>query len=678
MPNNLKLDFVLGTPHIGIKFGDITISQKTRSATARDITKHENLNFKFSSIPSVKDNIPTPLNFVLSQGGGTVMYNPYDNKRDFKVKCGYYPYDNQRDFYFPEIEECSSVIIGETLAFYGYHTKQTDNNLNDIHSNYGFENIKTPFSVDWYLTHNAGYGYSAIGNLQAYKPIALTLKNSEYGKSAFQNLSTISLLSPVSEYGENLKTYIAREILLQSDVNYGKETRADFYVSLLPFVDFETINSEYGVSGTGDISLSSVTIRNVASWYGVSSEAKELKTAIPVILPITNAFKGFVSGGNSVNFDFIPMRVNSFTGYSVEIGNWILDKSQWIYSQYGKFIAHEDSTFTLDATFNVVTNYGISANVDGLQVPPAYNIRARSHYSHEVKTTLEHLYSASLFPLIVAHGYWNDVTFDYSTTHFDLCLTCCDNGTHMKGSVFNIELLNYEDPRTKCSAEIPFRTNVELSAEPRLFDIVSYYGKTLSAKVQEPILLNDVNSWKGFNGFVGNVYHDLNVRLTYGNYTPDIHNADVELDSVIPDHEFAYISPYGYVIENSVLRCEYGLRLHDAGYGMTVLCDLFVIQPLRAYSYYGKKAILQPYIEVNSFYGFDSRAELWLQPHYSYYGVESVATVSTDYGVEFTEDGCLENQYIHKTDGLDKDIEETTTHAIELMPFQHDIGGRCF
>ena len=509
--------------------------------------------------------------------------------------------------------------------------------------------VPIKFSTESYRGH--------IVDCVLYTTFSLDSK-SHYGKFSSSGLQAVYSIYPVSTYGYRVDT--------------------QFY--LPEATDIGGANSSFGHTITGVLNNGSPAFKYLFGFVGKQSSAT---LTIPVSIPvgIVNGYLGY--SVDRMNINFFDVRLQPRIRYgkeSTRIVDFILDKSDWIYSQYGRFNKYVN--FATDSTFNPLTVYGKSVAVD-IKLRPPVSLVLQNRYGKRVDAVLTHLYSPTLYPRTVNYSYWVDVSIDYATRNFDLCKSCY---THDKiGDNFNLELAHYDDPRkhNAMTTTKSIQMHVSLLTAPRLGFVNSGYGEAVDVKSEPFLIFPEITGAYGkLFKLWGDLVNDTNVRLNYGNIIPDIHYSDVELGVSIPDNDYYHYTFTGKAVTIPLFETtkHYYPRAYYAWFD--VKAELYAPKKYWLRSEYGKenkvKLSTTVLMSARSRYGKQVLSSIWLPPMYSYYGYSIMTRLVTGYEVEFLEEGCLDNEYQYSTDSGDTDIQSFQIAAIELLPFRHSIKGRCF
>lgn len=175
-------------------------------------------------------------------------------------------------------------------------------------------------------------------------------------------------------------------------------------------------------------------------------------------------------------------------------------------------------------------------------------------------------------------------------------------------------------------------------------------------------------------------YIEPRINLCYPNVFPSADNMEVEL-------EFADESCYadcwyeGQSLHSKLATYMQGVMSLSCGERATAVLNVYP-QPLYLF-WHGQELICR----LSTIDSMATKIQVggalsitFEEPTVPFYeGVSITATLKTTIDVEFLEQGCLDNEYIHLTENGDRDLtKDTYGIAMELEPFAHDIKARCY
>lgn len=219
----------------------------------------------------------------------------------------------------------------------------------------------------------------------------------------------------------------------------------------------------------------------------------------------------------------------------------------------------------------------------------------------------------------------------------------------------------------------------DLSTRPR-FTIAFTTGESFST-VSQSRYIEDVALQFGTLDLPREyLYVEPHINLCYPNVFPLADNMEVELD-FNEDSCYTDMLMMGENVSFKV-SATFGLQipLIATGEMLTTTLTTYGIWAVRfshgqaLITTLGTTASMELYVRTG-----EVVQETFEEPSVLFYCGESFeATLQTTFDVEFTERGCLDNEYVYMTETGDEDKDKFSPAAVELAPFSHDIKARCF
>lgn len=220
---------------------------------------------------------------------------------------------------------------------------------------------------------------------------------------------------------------------------------------------------------------------------------------------------------------------------------------------------------------------------------------------------------------------------------------------------------------------------VDLSTRPR-FSISCATGESFTA-VSQSRYIEDVAIQFGTMDLPNEyLYVEPHINLCYPNVFPIADNMEVELDF---NEDSCYTDALR--VGESVsfkMSATFGIQAPLMATGEYFLPNITTYGLWRVTFSHGVS--LTTTLGTTASMGLSVRTgeavqETFEEPSYLFFCGESVeATLQTTFDVAFTEQGCLDNEYVYMTATGDEDKDKFSPAAVELAPFSHDIKARCF
>lgn len=268
---------------------------------------------------------------------------------------------------------------------------------------------------------------------------------------------------------------------------------------------------------------------------------------------------------------------------------------------------------------------------------------------------------------------WHDAVVGFETsTSFDLLNRACCPRTDSHEA---IELNEMEPPDIAYSGTKVYAV-ADLSARPRFY-MQAYAGE--HSGFVDPNWLGTFQAWAGelaTNQSMEFEFHDFN--LCYGNLILDSEYADAELVDLSSWDCEAHAAWSG---ESAVLTfLEANVQPQPLGYsGEWAYVVLDTNPAWLCLAYTGEYAMVESWPNMNGQSG-EAVVVRFYEPSIEGATGEfaQVTALKTDYLVEFTELGCLDNEYLPMDEDGDPDPDRANPVPVELDYYVHSIKARCF
>lgn len=547
--------------------------------------------------------------------------------------------------------------------------------LQDIKSSHG-DNIAIKLSTSILLEAESKHNGHAIAiELKAFPTVFFDPKSEHGSEIKVSPLQSNPTVSVHIQTGSLVTPSLQATPHFQPDSAHGfASNKPELTNQTLKPVELPKSKTELGeYTEASTLVLSHVALRHIRAYDGSETKVDDLKIPRDIPLGEARSYIGYDVAKFDTRWTFILYEAASHTGSETKAGDWILDKSDWIYTQVGSQTNFVD--IRTEAVYKASTSLGIQADA-ALSVPPAIPLQIESPLGEQANVSLHALRSPLFYPYPSVFGAWNDVSFDYETTHFDLCKCCKD--IHTYGEVFNIELAHYEDQRWRCSTDIETKVTVSLLTAPRYGQTDSQFGEQIFVDLYDPIKF-EPESYAGDQIRLNDFYQDLNIRLTFGNLIPDIHRADIELDAPNPDHDTTIRSLTGEQVRWDLERHTQFETEQCFGETSQAVLTIDSFAPRTGFGHHiGVALSTTVQFKSASYTGEIVEPDLYRPPLMSYMGEQVSVAISIKYEVEFLEEGCLDNEYVYANENGDEDKSKYEIQAVEKKMFRHDLKGRCY
>jgi hypothetical protein len=330
-------------------------------------------------------------------------------------------------------------------------------------------------------------------------------------------------------------------------------------------------------------------------------------------------------------------------------------------------------TATLSTSVSLaVTSYDGARGSLGIDAHPSQPLGMIYFRSGEwMSPGLEVLYSVN-FRVLYRTSIMTQVDIR-SATHFDLSTDeCCGPRATTNNLNFIIEKGQYPEEVSygnRVSMEINLRCNPRFSAvfgsgnTVELTDETDYFNVTFTTDSQLAI------SWDA----------DLRHKLCKGYFIPTGDWVVVELFDVLPEDCYTD-RMYG----GERMTCEISdspiLRIEDNDTGSSFDIIVTFTTPWLLKAYYGESLEVDfPWEVVHTYRtGEVLSIRFYDQPTPMFAGSTLELEIQTEYGVRFTEDGCLDNEFVYQNDSGDAIPELFNPVPVEGEPYTHSVKAECF
>ena len=494
-----------------------------------------------------------------------------------------------------------------------------------------------------------------------YPTIELKLKNLEHGSISYASLNTEPRFA-VDEIktGSTLSAgKLVTPFVLAFNSNRNG-SRLDFDLTLTGGNYLEGIDAYHGEIGSATLNNAAPAIRPFVK-HGAILEADTLVALKPLPLPGMNIWHdaklvGEVSAsyqlppkashGAIVNFEIV---VNDDDLWRVRTGHHTKVELYASSSLSVKNIEHGEGT-----EFNLET-----------RGPPLFELNAVHGSKFEAELT--HLYSAALYPYPFVHDQWFDPTITPTTLHFNTCHACDYPIRHWN---FIMQLERYPSLLETWSAELKTRTVVDLSID-RNIEVNMYDGFQVGLQMDNVTPVEPAIIWHGSRVEPFWLTTQPRIDTDHTNPEPNPDDLIIEVETEDPKPE-QYVSLRGgaYGLLN---LSAYRWRNPEFHVGERIEWEL-TIDDFTFPMYHGQ--ILQPSLATTvrlnpEFdYGASLNATLYDPPIMMYDGSRLDFSMKLVYDVEWTETGCVDNEWV--------DANGEHKVAIEMEEFRHSLKARCF
>lgn len=553
---------------------------------------------------------------------------------------------------------------GNSLSSDGYYGSVSSNTLKthtilNSNSYYGEESDNT-LSLYAYFASNSYYGEESVNTVSSSLNVQFIFIDALPHQYRSDFVFGSGLLDPVYGYYGNTST--CNLSLSQYNISYSYYGNESTYnLSCYPVFSVEIY---YGNLSTNDLTLVAAPILNPQDNYYGDSSYYDLS------LNVRFNTNGYYGEDTSYNLSIFP---------AIDLGN--------TFNYYG-----ESAESNLSIYFNLDNTcyYGSECN-STLYVPPTAYLENNAYYGQFSNYNLRLSYNI----FFDAHCYYGDESYNvWSDQKFTIDLdldSCCFNGGHRPSvnESWNIELDNAEWYDQTYQNKSRIKVSHTLSTGQR-FHCHAHYGNTAQI-VDTTVYLGNVLTGSVYTAqygydctfeFEANNKH----RLCKGNFIPDSENVIVELTEIVSENCESTFSYYGRTLTSHlsvnnrfVENVQYGEFLR--GEGLSIYPA--IIPPPSVYAaYYGVglnyNLSVQYALSGEAQYGSVLTGPIYKEVEYKgYYGYFSTCTLVELVGVEITDSGDLENEYLYLTKDGDPIPEKFTRSVVELYPYQHWIKARC-
>jgi hypothetical protein len=617
------------------------------------------------------------------------------------------------------VEIYNWTMIPQDYVSGEYSNADVEINLPDIleSNNYGGEYAELDLFVTPHFSYDYYVGENLDANLTLFPSIDLGTVNARAGEvSEDFDLYTYRLLGHVYYGGELTQFDISYVVNPGSPGDgYGGENLNDVALSTKDALPSIAYGGEYGnaylstsqalepLAYDGQLAASDLQPRPPVQFSinGYSGELLELP-----YINYTTKIGTFSYGGevNEVTITTFPSPGLSLLFYTGEYGEASIQVSKpiGVFNHIGgetgvvdtidflenyKFPAGEN--LLLDLRTETVLSLGYydgARNSIDLTIRPSEGIgllRARGG-EEAVADTLKTMQHHDLYVV-----FWHDTHIQVdidSQTYFDLTTdSCCGGPRPWFGQNFRIEMDFAEYPdQIHDGDHIVF--HVDLSCRPR-FKFQAHGGEYTDFIDRTVYIAEDyegkpqINFTSGEKFSLTSFESKLNIRLCKGYFIPSGHNIIIELTDVLDEN--CYVDRiYTGESARAILRNTRTLA-HQNYSGERLSFDLMVYPPWLFITHGGERLDfnLSTTISITSDSTHTgSRMSLnFYEPDWvGHEGQTASASMTLEVQIEFTEEGCLDNEYIYMNEDGDPIPEKFEPTPIELYPYQHNIKTRCF
>lgn len=405
---------------------------------------------------------------------------------------------------------------------------------------------------------------------------------------------------------------------------------------------------------------------------GESIAKFELNMLKPMPMPGIEGFEGSVVESLDFHYTFRTLDSRFYSGERAS-ASLIIDYGELIYGQAGEQAVAKIST-EASIGFDVVHGGTLEVVVD-VSPPPVLSVDM--YHGENVWCTMKHLYSPAFYPYPITSDSWLDLSLEPATTHFNLCTSCQMPIIHNN---FDIRLERYEDIRMGYSANIGTRTIVDLSTAPRP-QLRLYSGATMFVSLENTIDIgfHNIQTGAAVSGF--ELMIDKNIDTDESNPIVDGGHADVELGTDEPELDKYLILRDGSELKSDLATIQ-GIRINYPS-GARISDFELVIDKWEFKIQHGQTLNFELSTTVRLESNISDGAvifkpEFYETPLLVFDGATMEVSMKFVYDVEFSEQGCLDNEKKYfDEDGAYDDLR-TTVAAVEYKPFQHSLKGKCF
>lgn len=569
-------------------------------------------------------------------------FNAYDGTKTIRLRLSAVNTTTTRiEIWADDVQIANQTIAAPTptgvIPVWHYH------NYNNFNSRYEVSDIQIT-GCDEFLTV-----YPQIG----IPVFAYT------GETTAINIATTDALSPLAHVGESAVAQLATTTTFEFSAYEGQHLLTDLTIPQPATFDLNVFDGSYSTASVA----TTANISDILFYFG---EYSDLDIAI---FPAPEINFNFYTGEWATASLQVSIALGSVNGYT---GEWATIQSMDTAENYANYTGETLVVdLATDTTLPAVGYTGESASTI-LEIRPSEGMGTFVAYSGEsgdvVVTTLVQVL---LYPNVISarDGFYCE--FD-SNSHFDLLQTsCCPKlDTHAR-----IELNDGPRPDERYDGDKTI-VQMELSTLPR-FTFNFYQGE--ETKLIDPNYLGVFNAYEGHAPLVYDLDSEfINIRLCYGNFIPDGNNVFIELMS-----EYAEDCASDIIFTGEEVSFELNNTIGPeprAHAGEWMAFDLFIdpLMLLRAYS--GEMArISNPEFEPRVGAGESASFQFEEFNWYAYAGESMMLdTLTTEYDVEFLEQGCLDNEFVPSNENGDPDWDKFNEVPVELEFYAHSIQARCF
>lgn len=417
------------------------------------------------------------------------------------------------------------------------------------------------------------------------------------------------------------------------------------------------------VGETGAFNLRTESVLEPGAHVGESVEIEIDDSPAPVML--VEAATG-ETAAISIAFS---QALGTFTGYTGESGSLeeLEELELWRFTDGTSGVAALATETTVPSDQNVGESFEFDLNIrpsEGMGLFRAYD---GTNGVADLRTLVQVL----LFPNRISTRTEIFCDFD-STTKFDLLNTSC---CPIKESHEIIELSHQEPPDLHYHGDKTVAV-VDLSTAPR-FQFTFRTGENFVGV--NPVYLGNLVMADGVVGDVSSIeLDDVNFRLCHGNFIPDPEFTFIELESVYDED---CVADFMFTGENMTLVLQNNVDVSKSTQQVGEYMAIEFEEPWLLRGYVGEYArISNPEFSPHFYQGERIVNFNFYEPAYDMIdGVSATITsLTTDYDVEFLEQGCLENEFVPSDEYGDPDMEKFNPVPVELDEFSHSILARCF
>lgn len=417
------------------------------------------------------------------------------------------------------------------------------------------------------------------------------------------------------------------------------------------------------VGETNGISLRTESVLEPIAYVGEAVEIEVDDSPAPVMLVEA------ASGETAAISIAFSQALGTFTGYTGESGSLeeLEELELWRVTDGTSGVAALATETTVPSDQNVGESFEFDLNIrpsEGMGLFRAYD---GTNGVADLRTLVQVL----LFPNRISTRTEIFCDFD-STTKFDLLNTSC---CPVKESHEIIELSQQEPPDLHYHGDKTVAV-VDLSTAPR-FQFTFHTGENFVGV--NPVYLGNLVMADGVVGDVSSIeLDDVNFRLCHGNFIPDPEFTFIELESVYDED---CVADFMFTGENMTLVLQNNVDVSKSTQQVGEYMAIEFEEPWLLRGYVGEfTRISNPEFSPHFYQGERIVNFNFYEPAYDMLdGVSATITsLTTDYDVEFLEQGCLENEFVPSDEYGDPDMEKFNPVPVELDEFSHSILARCF